>query len=63
MMGEAGTVTVPIQGGPAVAGEVMRVLFGLQVHAGCLPHPTMLGLMGSRLLEGGRATFPSVSIG
>lgn len=59
---EAGTITVPIEGDP-VAGETMLITFGLQVHAGCLPHPTLLGLMGSRPVEGGQATFASVTVG
>ena len=60
--GEAGSVNVPLQGNPLVPGETLEVIFGLQVHAGCLPHPTMLGLFGSRLVEGGRVIFPSVTI-
>jgi hypothetical protein len=59
---EAGSVNVPLQGDPLVSGETLEVVFGLQVHAGCLPHPTMLGLMGSRAAEGGRVVFPSVTI-
>jgi hypothetical protein len=59
---EGGSVNVPLQGDPLVPGETLEVIFGMQVHAGCLPHPTMLGLMGSRLVEGGRATFSSVTI-
>ncbi len=61
-MGEAGSINVPLQGDPLVQGESLEVIFGLQVHAGCLPHPTMLGLFGSRLVEGGRVVFPSVTI-
>ncbi len=60
--GEAGSVNVSLQGNPLVPGETLEVIFGLQVHAGCLPHPTMLGLFGSRLVEGGRVVFPSVTI-
>ena len=59
---EAGTVKVPLQE-KAVPGETMVITFGLQTHAGCLPHPTMLGLTGSRPAEGGQAMFPSVRIG
>lgn len=59
---ESGTIDVPIQGTPT-PGETVEVIFGLQVHAGCLPHPTLLGLSGSRLIEGGRVVFSSVSIG
>jgi hypothetical protein len=61
-MGEGGSVNVPLQGNPLVPGETLEVVFGLQVHAGCLPHPTMLGLFGSRVVEGGRVVFPSVTI-
>ncbi|MGH9039308.1 MAG: hypothetical protein ACRDZ3_03670 [Acidimicrobiia bacterium] len=60
--GEAGSINVPLQGDPLVVGEALEVIFGLQVHAGCLPHPTMLGLMGSRAVEGGRVVFPSVTV-
>lgn len=59
---ESGSVDVPIEGTPE-PGETLMVTFGLQVHAGCLPHPQMLGLAGSRFVEGGEATFPSVEIG
>ena len=59
---EGGSVNVPLQGNPLVPGEKLEVVFGMQIHAGCLPHPTMLGLFGSRLVEGGRATFSSVTI-
>ena len=58
---ESGSVEVRLPERPR-PGEVLTVLFGLQVHAGCLPHPTMLGLPGSRLVEGGQATFPSVEV-
>lgn len=61
-LNEAGTVEVTLFEAPQ-AGETLSVVFGLQVHAGCLPHPTMLGLMGSRPVEGGEATFTSVRIG
>lgn len=59
---ESGTVNVPLQATP-VGGEALTITFGLQVHAGCLPHPTLLGLFGSRLVEGGRVTFTSVQVG
>jgi hypothetical protein len=59
---ESGTIKIPLQEKP-VPGETMVITFGLQTHAGCLPHPTMLGLTGSRPAEGGQATFPSVRIG
>ena len=58
---EAGSIEVPLVETPR-PGEILTILFGLQVHAGCLPHPTMLGLPGSRLVEGGQATFPSVEV-
>ncbi len=58
---ESGSVRVPLFGKPA-AGEAMRILIGLQTHAGCLPHPFVLGLPGSRFVEGGQATFPSYSV-
>lgn len=57
---ESGTIDIPLQGGPPVPGETLTVIFGLQVHAGCLPHPLLLGLAGSRPVEGGTALFPSV---
>jgi hypothetical protein len=60
--GGAGTIDVPLSSTP-VPGEVMTIQFGLQTHAGCLPHPTLLGLAGSRFVEGGRATFSSVKVG
>lgn len=58
---ESGTVDVPIFG-KVKAGEPLRILVGMQVHAGCLPHPFVLGLAGSRFAEGGQASFPSISI-
>ena len=61
-MGEAGTIDVPLAALPS-RGEAMIIQFGLQTHAGCLPHPTLLGLSGSRLVEGGKATFSSVKVG
>ncbi|WP_019876054.1 hypothetical protein [Sporichthya polymorpha] len=58
---ESGSVEVPLFK-KSKAGETVRVLTGLQVHAGCLPHPFVLGLAGSRPLEGARVTFPSFSV-
>lgn len=58
---ESGSVTAPLFGKPKV-GEPLRILIGLQTHAGCLPHPFVLGLPGSRFVEGARVTFPSYSI-
>jgi hypothetical protein len=58
---ESGNVQVPLFNKPDV-GEAMRVLVGLQLHAGCLPHPFVLGLAGSRFAEGAKVTFPSVSV-
>ena len=57
----SGTVDVPLVRRP-VPGEDMTVLFGLQVHAGCLPDQPV-GLPGSRPVEGGRVTFTSVTMG
>lgn len=56
-----GTIHIPLRTTPE-NGEVLRILFGLQAHAGCLPYP-VLGLPGSRTVDKGRATFPWVSIG
>jgi hypothetical protein len=58
---ESGSVTAPFFRKPDV-GEPLRILIGLQVHAGCLPHPFVLGLPGSRFVEGARVTFPSYAI-
>ncbi len=58
---ESGSIQVPLFNKSA-AGEAVRVLIGLQTHAGCLPHPFVLGLPGSRFVEGARVTFPSYSI-
>ncbi len=60
--GESGSINIPLSKTPKV-GEVVTVTFGMQLHAGCLGHPTMLGLQGSRPVEGGKAVFSSVSIG
>ncbi|HZE67429.1 MAG TPA: hypothetical protein VE081_12395 [Sporichthyaceae bacterium] len=58
---DSGNVTVPLFAKPR-AGEAVRTLIGLQMHAGCLPMPFVLGVPGSRFLEGARATFPSVTL-
>jgi hypothetical protein len=58
---ENGAIDIPLQATPA-PGETLTITFGLQVHAGCLPYP-ILGLPGSRFVEGGKATFPSVQVG
>lgn len=58
---ENGAIQVPLFN-KSVAGEAVQVLIGLQTHAGCLPHPFVLGLAGSRFLEGARVTFPSYSV-
>jgi hypothetical protein len=58
---ESGSVTAPFFRKPA-AGETLRILIGLQLHAGCLPHPFVLGAPGSRFVEGARVTFPSYSV-
>lgn len=58
---ESGTIDVPIFG-KVKAGDPLRILVGLQVHAGCLPHPFVLGLAGSRFAEGGQVQIPSVDI-
>lgn len=60
--GESGSISIPLSKTPVV-GEIVTVQFGMQVHAGCLGHPTMLGLQGSRPVEGGKVVFTSVSIG
>lgn len=58
---ESGEVKIPL-GAKPVPGETMLVTFGMQVGAGCMNHPQMLGLAGSRYAEGGQATFSSVEI-
>ena len=58
---ESGSIQVPLFTKSA-AGEVVQVLIGLQTHAGCLPHPFVLGLPGSRFVEGARVMFPSYSV-
>lgn len=61
MNDESGTVDIALGEKPEV-GETMIITFGMQATAGCLPHPQMLGLAGSRLVEFGQGTFPSVEV-
>jgi hypothetical protein len=58
---ESGTINLPLRARPQ-RGETMTVQFGLQTGQGCLPHPFMLGLPGSRLVNGGQATFTAVKV-
>jgi hypothetical protein len=58
---ENGTVDVPLKVIPN-PGETMTIQFGLQTGAGCLPHP-LIGLWGSRAINGGEATFTAVKVG
>jgi len=60
-MHESGSLTVPLKNLPQ-PGETMTVQFGLQTGAGCLPHP-LIGLDGSRFVNGGEATFTDVKVG
>ena len=60
-MHESGSITVPLKVLPQ-PGETMTVQFGLQTGAGCLPHP-LIGLDGSRIVNGGEATFTDVKVG
>ena len=60
-MHESGSITVPLKVLPQ-PGETMTVQFGLQTGAGCLPHP-LIGLDGSRFVNGGEATFTGVKVG
>lgn len=60
-MRESGSITVPLRVLPQ-SGETMTVQFGLQTGPGCLPSQP-LGLDGSRLVNGGEATFTSVKVG
>jgi hypothetical protein len=60
-MGESGSITVPLKTIPQ-PGETVTVQFGLQTGAGCLPHP-LIGLPGSRFVNGGQATFTGVKVG
>ena len=61
MMGESGSITVPLKTLPK-PDETVTVQFGLQTGAGCLPHP-LIGLPGSRFINGGQITFTSVKVG
>ena len=61
MMGESGSLTLPLRTLPQ-PGETLTIQFGLQTGAGCLPHP-LIGLAGSRFVNGGQATFSSVKVG
>ncbi len=61
MYHQSGTLDVPIFG-KVKSGDPLRILVGLQLHAGCLPHPFVLGLAGSRFAEGAQVSFPSVSV-
>jgi len=60
-MNQSGSITVPLKVLPQ-PGETMTVQFGLQAGAGCLPHP-LIGLDGSRLVNGGQAVFTDVKVG
>lgn len=60
-MNEGGTIDVPLWASPQ-PGETVTVQFGLQTGAGCLPHP-LIGLAGSRFVNGGQAVFTSVKVG
>jgi hypothetical protein len=59
--GASGTVTMPLFSVPR-PGETLTTLFGLQVHAGCLPSQPV-GIWGSRPFEVGKVTFTSVTVG
>jgi hypothetical protein len=59
--GESGSLTLPIKT-PLQKGETLTIQVGLQTGAGCLPHP-LIGLDGSRLVNGGQATFTAVKVG
>jgi len=61
MMNKTGSITVPLRKLPE-KGETMKIQFGLQTGAGCLPHP-LIGLDGSRFVNGGQATFTAVKVG
>jgi hypothetical protein len=61
MMGEGGSIKVDLRKLPQ-PGETVTVLFGLEAGAGCLPHP-LIGLDGSRFVNGGEATFTGVKVG
>ena len=59
--GESGSLTLPLRKSPQ-QGETLTIQVGLQTGAGCLPHP-LIGLDGSRLVNGGQATFTAVKVG
>ena len=59
--GESGSLTLPLKTNPQ-RGETLTIQVGLQTGAGCLPHP-LIGLDGSRLVNGGQATFTAVKVG
>jgi hypothetical protein len=59
--GESGSLTMPLKTSPQ-PGETLTIQVGLQTGAGCLPHP-LIGLDGSRLVNGGQATFTAVKVG
>jgi len=54
-------VNMPLFSTP-IPGETLTTIFGLQVHNGCLPG-SVVGIPGSRLVEGGRVTFTNVTAG
>lgn len=56
-------IEVPFTTKKPEVGETLTILMGLKVHAGCLPHPTLLGAPGSRPVELGRVHFATVLIG
>ncbi len=60
-MGATGTVSIPLFTVPQ-PDETMTTIFGLQVHAGCLPSQPV-GIWGSRPFEMGKVTFTSVTAG
>jgi hypothetical protein len=60
-MGESGSLTLPLRTLPE-PGETLTIQVGLQTGNGCLPHP-QIGLDGSRLVNGGQATFTAVKVG
>ncbi|MCA1844293.1 MAG: hypothetical protein LC792_14115 [Actinobacteria bacterium] len=59
--GESGSLTLPLKTSPQ-KGETLTIQVGLQTGAGCLPHP-LIGLDGSRFVNGGYATFTAVKVG
>jgi hypothetical protein len=58
---EGGSLTLQLNPIPQ-PGETLTIQVGLQTGAGCLPHP-LIGLDGSRLINGGQATFTAVKVG